>query len=86
MDEESATNDPSGDSATIFVAEGIVCERLGLSIDEAIVALADLAVARGTGLLEMARDVVDGAVGPGSAAEVRRPAEGHAADPTSGAA
>jgi hypothetical protein len=86
MDEESATNDPSGDSATIFVAEGIVCERLGLSIDEAIVALADLAVARGTGLLEMARDIVAGEIDPGSAAEARRPVEGQAADPASGAA
>jgi hypothetical protein len=34
----------------------------------------------------MARDIVAGEIDPGSAAEARRPVEGQAADPASGAA
>jgi hypothetical protein len=83
MDQENPTDDPFGDDAVIFVAEGVLCEQLDVSMNEAVVALAGMAVDAGVGLLEVARGVVAGAFAPESFAQTRQPAKEHARDPDS---
>lgn len=83
MNPEDPTNDPCGDDEVIFVAEGLLCEQLGVSMDDAVVALADMAVERSIGLLELAREVVAEATDPGSLSEARRPAQDPGHDPGS---
>jgi hypothetical protein len=51
---------PRPEDEAIFLAEGILSERLDVSIDEAISVLADIAVGRRQSLLETAQDIVDG--------------------------
>jgi hypothetical protein len=84
MDEIRPEPDTSREDVVIFLAEGIVCERLDVSIDGAVVALADMAVTRGVSLVEMARCIVVGEIDPGSDTEARRPTEEEMADPESG--
>jgi hypothetical protein len=52
-------------------------------MNEAVVALAGMAVDAGVGLLEVARGVVAGALAPESFAKTRQPAKEHARDPDS---
>jgi hypothetical protein len=59
MSPESDADVPIPGDDTIFVAEGILSERLDVPIDEAISVLADLAVGRGRSLLETAQDIVE---------------------------
>ncbi|HEY2225134.1 hypothetical protein [Actinomycetospora sp.] len=80
MDEELTQNDWSREDVVIFLAEGVVCERLDVPIGEAVVALADMAVTRALSLVEMARLIVAGEVDPGSYAGTRHE-EGQTADP-----
>ncbi len=68
----------------VFVAEGIVCERLGVPIDDAVVALADMAVRRGVNLVDMARAIVAGEIEFATGTEARRPDQEQMADPDSG--
>lgn len=84
MDEELPANDMPHDDVVIFVAEGIVCERLGVSIDDAVVALADMAVTGNGTLVETARHVLAGEIDPGSYTQTRPEAEGTRADPNRG--
>jgi hypothetical protein len=84
MDDDIPPNDLSREEVVIFVAEGIVCERLGVSIDEAVVALADMAVTRDLSLLEMARAVVADEVDPGSYTRARGDPGGRMTDPNTG--
>jgi hypothetical protein len=81
MDQEDPTSDPY-DDVVIFVAEGLLCEQFDVSVNDAVVALAGMAVDRGIGLLELAREVVAGALATGSFGEAHRLARehGHEAD------
>lgn len=58
-----------------------MCEQFDVAIDDAAVALAGMAVDRGIGLHELAREVVAGALGTGSFSKTRRPAQEHEHEP-----
>ena len=77
----SSANDPSREGVAIFMAEGVVCERLGVPIDAAIVVLADMAVTRGLSLLDMAEAILGGATVP---APTPRPASPRRERPAAG--
>jgi hypothetical protein len=81
MDEELCPDDWTREDTVIFLAEGIVSERLDVPINEAVVAVADMAVIRDLSLVEMARLIVAGEVDPGSSSQTRREAEEETADP-----
>jgi hypothetical protein len=81
VDEEDPTPDLSREDVVIFIAEGILCERLNVPIDEAVVALAGMAVEHDVSLVEVARAIVAGAHQVGPCTPARQPAEGHVADP-----
>lgn len=74
MDQEHPTSDPYDEDTVIFMAEGLLCEQFGVAINDVAVALAGMAVDRGIGLHELARDVVAGALATGSFGEAHRPA------------
>lgn len=82
MSEESTANDPPREDEVIFMAEGFVCERLDIPIEDAIVVLADMSVTRGLSLLDMAQAIVARVIDPGSHTVARRPAEKHEPDPS----
>jgi hypothetical protein len=83
MNEGNPANDFSREEVVIFVAEGIVCERLDIPIHEAVVLLAEMAVNRGVGLVDLARQIVAGAVDPGPCIEAYRRAAEQTSDPGS---
>ncbi len=77
MDQEDLTDDPyDDDDAVIFVAEGLLCEQFDVSIHEAAVALASMAVDCGIGLHELAREVIAGTLATCSFSETYRTTRG----------
>jgi hypothetical protein len=82
MDQEDPTSDPY-DDVVIFVAEGLLCEQFDVSVNDAVVALAGMAVDRGIGLLELAREVVAGALATGSFSEAHQRVQEHRPEPDS---
>jgi hypothetical protein len=83
MDDKYSANGLFREDVVIFVAEGIMSERLDGSVDEAIVKLADMAVTRGVRLVEMARCIVADEIDPSSNTLAPLPAEEQMADPES---
>jgi AmiR/NasT family two-component response regulator len=66
MDDEQAPSRQVRESDRVPVAEGILCERHGISIADAVILLAAMAAARGTTATALASEIIDATVDPGS--------------------
>jgi AmiR/NasT family two-component response regulator len=66
MDDEQAPNRRMRESEKVPVAEGILCERHGISITDAVILLAAMTAARGTTAPALASQIIDATVDPGS--------------------
>jgi AmiR/NasT family two-component response regulator len=66
MDDEQAPNRRMRESEKVPVAEGILCERHGISITDAVILLAAMTAARGTTATALASQIIDATVDPGS--------------------
>jgi AmiR/NasT family two-component response regulator len=66
MDDEQAPNRRMRESEKVPVAEGILCERHGISITDAVILLAAMTTARGTTATALASQIIDATVDPRS--------------------
>ena len=66
MDDEQAPNRRMRESEKVPVAEGILCERHGISITDAVILLAAMTAARGTTATALASQIIDATVDPRS--------------------
>jgi hypothetical protein len=66
MDHEQTPHRQDRESDKVPVAEGILCERHGISITDAVILLAAMTAARGTTASALAAQIIDATVDPGS--------------------
>jgi hypothetical protein len=66
MDDEQAPRRQVRESERVPIAEGILCERHGISITDAVILLAAMTDARGTSATALATQIIDATVDPGS--------------------
>ena len=66
MDDDRAPNRRMRESEKVPVAEGILCERHGISITDAVILLAAMTAARGTTATALASQIIDATVDPRS--------------------
>ena len=66
MDDEHAPSHQVGHAERVPVAQGILSERHGISIDDAVILLAAMTSAREVTPLRMATQIIDATVDPGS--------------------
>jgi hypothetical protein len=66
MDDEQAPSRQARESERVPIAEGILCERHGISITDAVILLAAMTAARGTTAAALASQIIDATVDPGS--------------------
>jgi hypothetical protein len=59
MDDEMVAGELSPEDAVRLVAQDFARGRFDVSIDDAVVTLATMALERGMGLVDMAREIVD---------------------------
>ncbi len=66
MDDEHTPSHHIRESDRAPIAEGILCERHGISITDAVILLAAMTDARGTTATALATQIIDATVDPGS--------------------
>jgi hypothetical protein len=66
MDDEHAPSRQVRESERVPIAEGILCERHGISITDAVILLTAMTDARGTTATALASQIIDATVDPGS--------------------
>jgi hypothetical protein len=81
MDVEHAPSRQVRESDKVPVAEGILCERHGISITDAVILLAAMTAARGTAATALASQIIDATVAP---ARTRRPTGPRSSTPPQG--